>query len=90
VHYITAVRLSGGEGERYIASLKWLNTTTGVSGTSPTSALIDWVQKGNTLVVGGEHGRAEVKVIRPAGGRAYLRSSANGQWTDNLLRLPRF
>lgn len=31
--------------------------------------------------------RADVKVVRPAAGHAYLRTYADGKWTDNLLAL---
>jgi hypothetical protein len=90
VHYITAVRLSGGEAEPHIASVRWLNAETGVSKTSPVASMIEWLEKGNRAYVGGYAGRADIQVVRPAGRPAYLRSQANGQWTDNLLRLPRY
>jgi len=32
--------------------------------------------------------RADVGVVRPTNGRAYLRTYADGIWTDNLLSLP--
>ena len=31
--------------------------------------------------------RANVGVVRPANGRAYIRTYADGKWTDNLLSL---
>ena len=34
--------------------------------------------------------RITVLVVRPSGGTPYLRTYANGTWTDNLLSLPRF
>ncbi len=90
MHYIIAVHVSGSEGERHITSVRWLNTGSGLSKTSLTGTMVDWLEKGNEAFVGGEHGRAEVTVVRPNGRAPYLRSLANGQWTDNLLRLPRF
>jgi hypothetical protein len=90
VHYITAVRLGGGAGEQHISSVRWLNADTGLSKMSPVASMVEWLEKGNTVYVGGDAGRADVQVVRPAGGAAYLRSKANGQWTDNLLKLPRY
>ena len=34
--------------------------------------------------------KVEVGVVKPQGGTPYLRTFANGTWTDNLLSLPRF
>lgn len=45
--------------------------------------------KTNTFYVLDASGkRADVGVIRPATGYAYLRTYADGVWTDNLLSLP--
>jgi Protein of unknown function (DUF3892) len=90
VLYITAVRLSGGDAERHIAFVRWLNAATGLSKTSSVVAMVNWLEKGNRAYVGGNTGRAEVQVVRSAGQAPYLRSQENGQWTDNLLRLPRY
>jgi Protein of unknown function (DUF3892) len=90
VLFITAVRLSGGDAERHIASVRWLNAATGVSKTSSVASMVKWLEQGHRAYVGGDTGRADVRVVRPAERAPYLRSQANGQWNDNLLRLPRF
>lgn len=89
MHYVTAVRFSGGETEDCITSVRWLNATDGVAGTSKVGAMVAWLDKGNALYVGGPKGHVRVGVVRPNGKAPYLRAYANKQWIDNLRELPR-
>ena len=89
MYYITAVRMSG-DTEDHITSVRWLNAASGISKTSSVASMAAWLGKGNRAYVGGQGGRAEVLVVGPSGRVPYLRSQANGQWTDNLRRLPRY
>lgn len=54
----------------------------------PTAQVIESIDaKTNTFFVQDPHTgkRAEVGVVRPWGGPAYLRTYADGVWNDNLL-----
>jgi hypothetical protein len=88
VHYLTAVHYVGGRGEANIESVRWLNSVDGVSKTSTVAAMVVWLGRGNTAWVGGAAGKVQVGVVEPSGGRPYLRTHANGEWTDNLRNLP--
>ena len=90
MHYITAVHVDGGDTERHITSVRWLNGESGVSQVSSVEAMVKWLSEGNHAYVGGEHGRAALRFVTPNSGPAYLRSMVNDRWTDNLLRLPRY
>jgi hypothetical protein len=90
LHFVTAVRLKDGETEDRITSVRWLNGSDGVAGTSTTEAMVTWIDKGNKLYVGAPDGKVSVGVVRPKTGSPYLRAYANKEWTDNLRQLPRF
>ena len=90
MYFLTAIHTEGGETEAHVTNFRWLNSTSGVAGTSSTANMVAWLEKGNSLFVGGPDGKVSVGVVRPAAGTPYLRSFANKQWTDNLKALPRF
>jgi hypothetical protein len=88
--YITGVHLAaGGTRAEHIASVWWLQVD-GKSSTMTTAQAVDYIDKGNTASVGGPKGPVGVQVVRPEGRQPYLRSHADGEWTDNLLNLPKF
>jgi hypothetical protein len=91
---ITAISLAGGEGHQHISSLQWRNTQSGATGQSTRQAVVEWLEesKANQAVVskGGTGSWVYVGVCRPKQGAPYLRTFADGQWTDNLLALPQF
>lgn len=90
MHYVTAVRLRGGGTEDCITSVRWLNATDGVSGTSDVAAMVQWLDGGNIAYVPSPNGGVRVGVVRPQGKAPYLRAYANKQWVDNLRELPQF
>lgn len=53
--------------------------------------MVDWIEnkKGKAFVGSGSQ-RVEVGVVSPSGGQPYLRTYADGVWTNNLLSLPEF
>ena len=51
------------------------------------TAMVAFIQEGNTVWVAGPPD-AQVGVVN--GNPPYLRTHADGQWTNNLLSLPRF
>ncbi|MFE6868802.1 DUF3892 domain-containing protein [Kitasatospora sp. NPDC057692] len=89
---ITAVRLSpGGTTHEHITHLWWTNETSGSTGSSTRVQLVDWIENksGRAYTSDAAGRRAEVFVVTPAQGEKYLRTRADGVWTNNLLALPR-
>ncbi|WP_273028955.1 DUF3892 domain-containing protein [Massilia timonae] len=82
---ITCINLSHSDGgHEYITHVGngavWRNTV---------AEVVAWIKSNaNTFYVMDRYGnRADVGVVEPAGRPAYLRTHANGRWTDNLLSL---
>ena len=89
---ITQVHLEPGYSDHeHIASYKWVNESDGSTGESNRSTMVDWIdnKKGRAYVGTGSE-RVAVGVVHPAVGLPYLRTHADGNWTNNLLTLPRF
>jgi|JI10StandDraft_1071094.scaffolds.fasta_scaffold106269_5 hypothetical protein len=85
--YITHVRLSppNSNDHQHITHVRWQQTSK--SGESTKAAMVAFIQEGNTVWVAGPPD-AQVGVVN--GNPPYLRTHADGQWTNNLLSLPRF
>lgn len=88
--YITGVRTAGGSRHEHIVSVWWLDSRDGKSSTSTTDAMVEFLDRGSAVKVGGASGPVAVGVVRPNTGKPYLRTHANDAWSDNLLSLPRF
>jgi catechol-2,3-dioxygenase len=86
---ITAVHMSGGDKHEHIADVKWTNQQTSERGASTRAVMVDWIenQKGQAVVT---NGRNTVNVGVVDATPKYLRTYADGIWTDNLLALPRY
>lgn len=86
---ITAVHMSGGDKHEHIANVKWTNQQTSKTGDSTRAAMVDWIenQKGQAVVTDGKN-TVNVGVVDAT--PKYLRTYADGVWTDNLLALPRY
>ncbi len=86
----TAIRLSGGTTNQHITHLWWVNPSTGKTGDNTRAQLVHWIENenGKAYVEDGAGNRADVGVVTPAQGDKYLRTYADGKWTDNLLALP--
>ena len=87
---ITQIHMNGaGNRHEHIASVKWRNPDTEKTGTSTVAEMVDFIenQKGVAKVTDG-HRTVDVGVVdaKPR----YIRTHADGVWTDNLLALPRF
>ena len=88
--HITAIHMStGGTGHQHIASVKWTNPATSASGQSTTAEMVDFIDNQNG-VAKVKNGSTEVLVGTVNATPKYLRTYADGQWTDNLLSLPRY
>lgn len=86
--YITAIHMaSGGTGHEHIASLRWRKPTDASTGEWTKAAMVVWIEKGGVAKV---RSTTDVAVAVVEATPKYLRTQANGNWTDNLLALPRF
>lgn len=87
----THIRLSGGTGHHHIVRLWWVNPSSGATGDNSRGELVSWIEDegGKAYVEDGQRHRVNVGVVKPAHGSKYLRTYADGTWTDNLLALPR-
>ena len=88
--FITHVRLSSeGQRHEHIIEVKWRNADDGKTGSNTVAEMVDWIEnkKGKAKVTDGRN-TVDVGVVdaKPK----YLRTYADGVWTDNLLSLPRY
>jgi hypothetical protein len=76
-------------GHEHIASVKWRNPSDSQTGSSTIEQMVDFIekQKGRVQVTDG-HRTVEVGVVNAQ--PKYIRTHADGVWTDNLLALPRY
>lgn len=89
---ITHIRLSGTvRAHEYITHLWWKGVDTGTANSITKAELVSWIDnhKGDAYVGSGSQ-RVRVYTIHPAGGTPYVRTKADGMWTNNLLSLPEF
>lgn len=87
--YIHAVHMSGGTQHEHIASVRWKNPDNGKTGQNSRSEMVDWIKGGGAAYACGGNGHmARVKVVNA--NPPYIRTHADGVWTDNLLALPRY
>jgi hypothetical protein len=71
-----------------ISELGWINEETRASGRSTRLQMIEFIERQNGVayVKDGNGNIAYVGVVNPGLGRnKYLRTHADGKWTDNLL-----
>lgn len=88
--YITHIRLSTtGNQHEHITDVKWRNPSNGNTGQSTRQEMVDWIDKGNIAHVKDSSGNdINVGVVRAT--PPFLRTYADGVWSDNLLALPSF
>jgi hypothetical protein len=89
--YIFAVHMTGaGTGHEHIAAVKWKNPDDGNSGESNRATMVNWIanQNGKAYVCGDSAHIARVGVINAS--PPYIRTYADGAWSDNLLALSRY
>lgn len=87
--YITQVHMETGTGHEHIAKVKWENRADKTTGESTKAAIVKFidVDKGEARVA---DGASYVHVGTVNATPKYIRTYADGKWTDNLLALPRF
>jgi Protein of unknown function (DUF3892) len=87
---ITSIHLAGGTQHQHIASVKWKNPQTGVTGESTRQEMVEWIRdkKGVAHVRGSDGSVSQVGVVDAS--LPYIRTYADGDWNDNLLALPTY
>jgi len=90
VIYIFAVHMIGGARHEHIAKVRWKNADDGSSGESTRAEMVDFIGRkgGSAYVCAGNAHVAKVGIVD--GNQSYLRTHADGVWSDNLLALPRY
>ncbi|MEU4159551.1 DUF3892 domain-containing protein [Actinoplanes sp. NPDC026670] len=89
---ITAIRLSGGDDHEHIVRLWWVNPSSASEEKNNSRAeIVAWIEttNGKAYVEDARGNRVDVGVVKPKYGEKYLRTHADGIWTNNLLSLPR-
>lgn len=86
---ITEVHMSGGTKHEHIAEVKWKNPKTGKTGENTREEMVNWIENkdGKAFVTDGKN-TVSVRVVDAT--PKYIRTYADGKWTDNLLALPRY
>lgn len=88
---ITDVRMSPptSRNHQHITGVRWRNPQSDATGASTVPTLVDWLEnKGGVAQV--TDGRKTVDVAVVHADRPYIRTVADGVYTDNLLALPRY
>lgn len=80
--------MGGGSQHQHIASVRWTNPETGQSGSSDRAEMVKWLRNGGEAYVRDGGYLVTVRVVDSS--PPYIRTYADGVWTDNLLALPRY
>ena len=86
--FITQVHLEGGQSHQHIAAVRWSTSPAGSDSESTRAAMVDFIGDGHPVHV--RNGSHEVSVGVINANPPYLRTDADGVWTDNLLALPHY
>jgi hypothetical protein len=86
--YITARHMVGGSEHEHIAEVKWENRQTDDTGKNSRSQMVKWIEDGGDARVA--NGSSYVKVGVVDASPKYIRTYADGVWTNNLLALPEY
>ena len=86
---VTAIHQEGGCGHEHITSVRWRDPADGKTGQSSTAEMVSWIKdkNGDARVTDGAN---TVKVGVVDASPPYIRTHADGKWTDNLLALPTY
>ncbi len=90
---ITCVSKPSGDNQdphEAISSLGWVNEDTQAKGISTRLEIYDFIKNkgGQAYVVDRSGNKASVGALENSRGTKYVRTYADGVWTDNLLSLP--
>lgn len=90
MRYISAIRMGPGEEEEHIALCSYLNAENGKTFRSTPTAIAEKLDGGWVFSVGTPKGPVEVEPVHRQDADDYIRTVADGEQTNNLLKLPRF
>jgi len=90
---ITCVSKPSGNNQNpheAISRLGWINEETSAQGTSTRLEIYDFIKQkgGQAYVIDRNGNKAYLGTLENAYGTQYVRTYADGVWTDNLLSLP--
>jgi hypothetical protein len=80
--------MEGGSQHEHIASVQWENRTTNESGYKTRAQMVQFVEGGGDARVANGSSYVKVGVVNAT--PKYIRTYADGKWTDNLLALPAY
>jgi hypothetical protein len=86
--FFTAISPDDAGDHEAITAIWWLDTANETSASFSKTAAVAWLNKGNKAWVADSEGKVEARVVK--GDPPYVRTYADGRFTDNLLALPRF
>jgi hypothetical protein len=86
--YITERHMVSGTGHEHIAGVKWENRDTKKTGQSSREAMVEFIEGGRDARVADGSSYVQVGVVDAT--PKYIRTHADGKWTDNLLALPEY
>lgn len=88
--YIDEVQMApGGSGHQHIAAVRWRNPESGKTGANTRAQMVTWINEGGEARVRDAHAD-DIRVYVVDATPPYIRTYADGIWTDNLLSLPRY
>ncbi len=84
--------MTGGSGHEHVTALYWIDTPSTVENRSVIEEITRWLDISTNHAFVEDRARpghyVEAYVVKPANGRWYVRTYADGRWTDNILALP--
>ncbi len=84
--YIIKRHMAGGSGHEHIAEVEWENRSPGKTGKNSRAEMVKYIEedKGDARVANGSS-YVSVGVVNAT--PKYIRTYADGKWSDNLLAL---
>ncbi|MEK6225500.1 MAG: DUF3892 domain-containing protein [Chloroflexota bacterium] len=86
--FVTARHMVGGTYHEHIASVRWQDPGTAQTGETQRADMVTWIRGGGQAFV--QSGSLTVAVGVVDANPPYIRTFADGVWTDNLLALPTY
>lgn len=83
---VTAVHLEGGGQHEHISKVRWVDGSK--SGESTRAEMVAFIDGGGKACVTDGVNTVYIGVVNAS--PKYIRTYADGKWTDNLLALPKF
>ena len=80
--------MEGGSGHEHIAKVTWEENSSGSTGESTRAQMVTFIEGGGDARVA--NGASYVKVGVVNATPKYIRTIADGKWSDNLLALPTY